>query len=390
MSEYQIVEVISKEHKKQFFDCARIIYSDDPYWVSPLDIEIESIFDPNHNSSFKHGDAKRWIALDSNHQVVGRIGAFFHREKAMKHSPHAGGVGFFESIDNQDVATLLFDVSRDWLKEQGMEAMDGPVNFGENFLYWGLLVEGFSHQAYGMQYHKPYYKLLFENYGFKNYFNQFSYHVDLTVPFNERQVRFAEFLGRKGNYSFEHLQLKNKDKYIDDIFFIFNEVWSNFHEDYTPLGKSDIEQLLDDCTDILNEKFIWFVYDEGKPVGMIITLPDVNQVVKPFKGKLNLINKIRFISRSKNPKVVTRARQLISGVIPEYQKKGVIGPLFLKMAGSLKESGIKELEMSWVGEYNHTVNKMYKQMDNAEKAKTHTTYRYMFDQTAEFKRFTND
>lgn len=390
MSEYRIIEVKDPAEVKQFFNCARNIYADDPHWVCPLDIEIQSIFDPNHNTSFQHGNAKRWIVVDKDKQAVGRIGAFYHREKAMKHKPYAGGVGFFESIDNQEVANMLFDTARDWLKSEGMEAMDGPVNFGENFNYWGLLVEGYTHQAYGMQYHKPYYKTLFEEYGFGNYYNQFSYHVDLTKPFNERQVKFAKFLGRKGNFTFEHLKMKEKDRFIDDIVYIFNAVWSDFHEDYTPLDRKEIELILEDAKDIVNEKFIWFAYDEGKPIGMIITFPDVNQVIKPFKGKLNLINKLRFLQRRKNPKVITRARQLISGVTPDYQRSGIIGPLFLEMAGALKEFGIKELEMSWVGEYNHTVNKMYKQMDNAERGKVHTTYRYLFDRTAEFERFTNE
>lgn len=390
MSEFKIIEVVDKYGVAQFHNCARSIYADDPHWVAPLDIEVESIFDPNHNSAFKHGDAKRWIVVNGDKQPIGRIGAFYHKEKAMKHKPYTGGVGFFEAIDNQEVADILFNTAKEWLEQNGMEAMDGPVNFGENFLYWGLLVEGYTHQAYGMQYHKPYYKGLFENFGFQNYFNQFSYHVDLTKPFNERQQRFAEFIGRKGNYTFEHLNLKNPDKFIDDIVHIFNAVWSDFHEDYTPLERSDIEQILSDAKDLINEKYIWFVYDEGKPAGMIITFPDVNQVVKPFKGKLTLINKLRFLSRRNNPKVITRARQLISGVTPEYQRAGIIGPLFLKMAAALKENGIKELEMSWVGEYNTTVNKMYKQMDNAEKAKMHTTYRFLFDRSADFVRFTNE
>ncbi len=390
MSEYHIKEVTSQHEIKQFFNCARNIYTDDPHWVCPLDIEIESIFNPEHNNSFKQGNAKRWIVEDKNKQAVGRIGAFYNREKAMKHKPYTGGVGFFESINQQEVANMLFDTARDWLKSEGMEAMDGPTNFGENFNYWGLLVEGFTHQAYGMQYNKPYYKTLFEDYGFQNYYNQFSYHVDLTKPFNERQVKFAKFLGRKGNFSFEHFSMKDKERFINEIVSIFNAVWSDFHEDYTPLTHKDIELMLDDAKDVINEKFIWFAYDEGKPIGMIITFPDINQVIKPFKGKLNIINKLRFASRRNNPKVLTRARQLISGVIPEYQRSGIIGPLFLEMAGALKEFGIKELEMSWVGEYNHTVNKMYKQMDNAERGKTHTTYRYLFDRTAEFVRFTNE
>lgn len=390
MKTINILEVNNKNRKQQFYDCARDIYADDPHWVCPLDVEIESIFDPSHNTAFEHGAAFRWIAVDADNNTIGRITAFFHKEKAMKHKPYAGGIGFFESIDDQDVANKLFDTAREWLIHQGMEAMDGPINFGENFLYWGLLLEGFTHQAYGMQYHKPYYRTLFENYGFKIYYKQYSYHVDLTKPFNERQVKFAKFIGRKKNYSFKHLEIKHADKYIDDIVYLFNAVWSDFHEDYTPLKKKDIEHIFDDAKDVIIEDFVWLAYDNGKTIGLLVSFPDVNQVIKPFSGKLNLWNKLRFMRRMRNPKVLTRVRLLIGGVIPEYQRTGIVGPLFIKMAETLKKHGIKELEMSWVGDYNDTVNKLYKQMHNAERAKIHATYRYLFDRNATFERFTNE
>ena len=265
--------------------------------------------------------------------------------------------------------------------------MDGPINFGENFIHWGLLVEGFAHQAYGMPYHYPYYKTLFENYGFKTYFEQYSYHVDLTKPFPERQVQFAEFLMHKQNYSWEHFKFSNYKKYLSDATEIYNAVWSNFHTDYTPLEYKDFEKIFLDAKALLIEDFIVFAYDNGKPIGMIVTFPDLNQALKSLNGKLNLINKIKLIYYKKTK--ITRARQLVSGVLPDYQKAGIIGPLFLKMVDGCKKHGITELEMSWVGDYNEPVNKMYRQMETATKAKTHITYRYLFDQSKPFVRFTN-
>ena len=122
---------------------------------------------------------------------------------------------------------------------------------------------------------------------------------------------------------------------------------------------------------------------------MIINFPDLNQVFKKLKnGKLTLINKLKLLYHKKYS--ITRSRQLVSGVIPEYQKAGIIGPLFVNMVDACKKHGITELEMSWVGDYNTTVNKMYKLMDNTTKAKTHITYRYLFDREKPFVRFTNE
>ena len=381
----KIISVETIEQEKQFLNIARVIYKNDTNWICPLDIEILDIFKKENNKKLEFGEAKRWILIDNNNNLIGRIASFYDKRRAFKEHPYAGGCGFFECINNFDAAKLLFDTAKEWLVSKGMEAMDGPVNFGENYVNQGLLINGFIQQGYGMPYNKPYYKTLFEQYGFKTYFEMYSYHIDLTKPLPQRQVRFAEFITRKENYKFDHIRFNNYEKYLNDIVTIYNDVWSHFHDDYIPLEYDEIEKMLIEAKPLLNEDFIWFVYDIDRPIGMIITFPDINQILKKLDGKLDFLGKLKFLFAKSTTKI-TRARQLISGVIPEYQKTGIISGLFIKMVSKLKEHGIKELEMSWVGDYNITVNKMYKQIEGV-KAKTHVTYRYLFDQNAEFKRF---
>lgn len=385
-----LIEVNNKKTRSQFLNFPKRLYNGDSNWTCLLDAEIEGIFDPGNNSSFKHGDACRWILTDHNNLTIGRIAAFYDMRKAHSGSnmQATGGIGFFECINNQDAANKLFNVAKVWLASKGMEAMDGPINFGENYVHWGLLIDGFMHQGYGMPYNFPYYLTLFENYGFQTYFNQNSYHVDLTQPFPERQEKFSRFVMRKPNYRFEHLRFSNYKKYLADLVQIYNEVWADFHEDYTPLTYEEFENVFNDAKALLNEKLIVFAYDEERPIGMAIAFPDFNQVFKKLKnGKLSLINKLKILYYRKRS--ITRARQLVSGVIPEYQKSGIIGPLFLKLTDACKAQGITELEMSWVGDYNGTVNKIYQLMDNATHAKTHATMRYLFDRNKPFERFTN-
>ncbi len=386
----QIVEVTNKKTRRQFLELPKTLYVGDSNWTCLLDAEIESIFDPNHNDSFKAGDACQWILLNSEEKVIGRIAAFYNMKK-VQHSSHgvkAGGVGFFECINNQEAANRLFDMAKAWLVSKGMQAMDGPINFGENYVHWGLLVEGFMHQAYGMPYNFPYYKFLFENYGFLTFFDQYSYHVDLLKPFPERQESFARFVMRKPNYRWDHLHFNNYKKYLKDAVEIYNAVWADFHEDYTPITFEEFEKVFIEARPLLREELIVFAYDGERPIGMIICFPDFNQVFKKLgNGKLHVLNKIKLLYYRKRG--ITRARQLVSGVIPEYQKAGIIGPMFLKMTDACKKLGITELEMSWVGDYNDTVNNMYRLMENAVKAKTHSTYRYLFDRGQPFVRFTN-
>jgi hypothetical protein len=196
----QIVQVLDKQAKKLFHQVPHLIYKNDPNWACPLQGMVEDIFTPAKNPSFKTGEAIRWIVVDNNGQVLGRIGAFINRKKAFTYDQPTGGCGFFESVNNIEVARMLFDAARGWLGERGMEAMDGPINFGENYMNWGLLVDGFMHQGFGMPYNPPYYQDLFREYGFEVYFEQYSYHLDYSKPFPERFWKIAGWVAQKPGY----------------------------------------------------------------------------------------------------------------------------------------------------------------------------------------------
>ncbi|HLO60578.1 MAG TPA: GNAT family N-acetyltransferase [Bacteroidales bacterium] len=382
-----ITEVKDKQTAKQFLEVPKILYRNDPHWTCPLDIEIDNTFNPAKNSSYKNGNACRWILKDGEGNLVGRIAAFYDKNKAFHNTQPTGGIGFFECINDQSAANLLFDTAKAWLASEGMQAMDGPINFGENFVNWGLLVEGFMHQAYGMPYNFPYYKTLFEEYGFKTYFEMYSFHDTFSRPYPEQMRKFGERFWRKPEYSFRHFEMKHAEEFLKNLVWMYNKIWSDFHENYTPLAYEDINSIFQDARTILDEDLIWFAYHNNEPIGFLIVFPDVNQVLKKLKnGRLTFMNIIKLFYYKK--KVVKRGRLLLSGVIPEYQRTGVVGGIYLKITDTMRQKGMEELELSWVGDYNVTVNRMYAQF-GAEKAKTHITYRYMFDPNAPFERFNN-
>jgi hypothetical protein len=381
------IEVTDKKTRRDFLRVPKIIYKNDPNWICPLDMEIEKIFNPLKNDCFKHGDAIRWVLKDDLGNLIGRIAAFYDKNKAYHNPQPTGGVGFFECIDDQQAANLLFQTSREWLESNGMQAMDGPVNFGENFVYWGLLVEGFTQQGYGMPYNLPYYKELFESYGFRNYFEQYSFHDVFSNPYPERMKKFAEHFFEKPEYSFRHFEMDKSELYLNQLVEMYNKVWADFMENYTPLTFEDFNTIFQDAKALLNEQTIWYAYHNDMPIGFLIAFPDINQILKKLKnGKLHLINVLRLMYYRR--RAVTRARLLLSGIIPEYQRTGVVGALYLKLTGSMRSLGMTELELSWVGDYNLTVNRMYTQF-GAAKAKTHVTYRCLFNRDVEFERFTN-
>ncbi len=167
-----ITQVDSKADKKAFLDVARVIYKDDKNWICPLDIDIEAVFDPARNNFFQHGKCARWILKDDNGELIGRVAAFINDKKAYNYEQPTGGMGFFECIDDQEAGFLLFDTAKQWLTANGMKAMDGPINFGENDNFWGLLTEGFVPASYGMNYNPTYYKAFFDNYGLGRFTNR--------------------------------------------------------------------------------------------------------------------------------------------------------------------------------------------------------------------------
>jgi len=391
----QIVEVISKHDKREFLDFPKRLYKGDPFWVCQLDVSLESVFDPEKNYTFKHGEATRWILKDDNGHTTGRIAAFIDRIRSSANNQPTGGIGYFEVIENKDAAFILFDTAREWLTNHGMEAMDGPVNFGENDNNWGLLVEGFMQQGFGMPYHKKYYRAFFEDYGFKNYFEQYSYHREIRnanreiVQFPERIMKIAEWLSKRPGYSFSHFEFRNKDKYVNDIVEIYNSTWSVFKEDFTPLDPAFLEESLRKAKYIVDEELIWFAYLHDKPIAFFILFPDLNQILKHFNGSLSPWNLLRFLYFKATHKI-SRMRAIVGGVNPTHQNSGVESAIFLQLYGEFKKKPwFKELELSWVGDYNPKMIAIYEAL-GAKKAKTHITYRYIINKNVTFIRYKDE
>lgn len=380
----QLLEVTDKKTRKQFHQVSRNIYKNDKNWVSPIEGMTEDIFNPVKNKTFKNGKAIRWILTDDNGDLLGRIAAFINGKLAFTYEQPTGGCGFFECIDNQEAANLLFSAAAEWNKKHGMQAMDGPINFGENYENWGLLVKGFMPQGYGMPYNPPYYEKLFRNFGFEVYFEQYSYHLDYTVPFPERFWKIAEWVAKKPQYKFKHIDFKQTDKFVKDFCTVYDAAWA-FHEHYKPIDPEDIYGFISSSKAILDPEMIWFAYHEEKPIALFVMLPDINQILKKLDGKLNLWGILRFFWY-KYKKIMTRTRVIIMGIDPNFQRSGVDSAIFWHQEQMMKKKPqYTELEFSWAGDFNPKIIAVY-EATGAKRAKTHYTMRYLFDRTKPFVR----
>lgn len=391
----KLIEVNTTKDKKEFRDFAKELYNADSYWICQLDSGLEAIFDVAKNHTFKHGQAIRWILKNDNNNVIGRIAAFIDNVRSSANRQPTGGIGFFEVIESREAAFILFNKAIEWHTSHGMEAMDGPINFGENDNNWGLLVEGFVQPGFGMPYHKKYYRAYFEEYGFKNYFEQFSYHRDVRdsankiIQFPERIMKIADWLSKRPGYSYHHFEFRNKEKYVKEIVEIYNSTWSVFKEDFTPLDPAILEESLEKAKLFIDEKLIWFAYFNDRPIAFFVLLPDLNQILKHFNGKLHLWNLMRFVYFTATHKM-TRVRAVVGGVHPKYQNSGVESAIFYQLYKVfIKKPWFKELELSWVGDFNPKMIAIYEAI-GAKRAKTHITYRYMINPKLSFIRYKDE
>ncbi|WP_167614354.1 GNAT family N-acetyltransferase [Maribellus sediminis] len=382
----QLIEVKDKNTQKLFHKVPHLIYKDDKNWAAPLQGMVEGIFDPKKNKTFRNGKAIRWVLLDENGELLGRIAAFINFNLAKTYEQPTGGCGFFECINNQDAANMLFNAAAEWNKQNGMEAMDGPINFGENYVNWGLLVKGFMPQGYGMPYNPEYYEQLFRNFGFEIYFEQYSYHLDYTKPFPERFWKIAEWVAKKPQYNFKHFDYSQTEEFVKDFCTVYDAAWS-FHEHYKPLDPDDIYDFINESKAILDPKMIWFAYHEDRPIALFVMIPDINQILLKLNGKLNLLGILKFLYY-KNTKTINRTRILIMGIDPKYQRSGIESGIFWQQEQIMKQKSHRhytELEFSWAGDFNPKVIAIY-EATGAKRAKTHYTMRYLFDRSKKVKK----
>ena len=382
-----IIEVNSKKDKKDFIQIACSIYKNEKNWIRPLDKDINSVFDPKTNKAFRKGDVKRWI-LKNNNETIGRIAAFYS-SKNDKEKLRVGGCGFFECIDDEEAAKMLFDTAKNWLEKNGYNSMDGPINFGERDKWWGCLVEGFAiDHNYLQNYGKSYYQKLFENYGFQLLFRQLTFLKKVRTPLSEKLSLKAERALRDPNYNFKTLEKRNIQKYIKDFTSIYNDAWSKY-PGVSKLELSQAKLLFAQLKPILDEKILWFAYHNDDPVGFFISIPEMNQIFKYVNGKLDLFGKLKTFYHLKIKKSCKKMVGLVFGIVPKHQGKGVDGALIMASRETIQEKlAYEDLELNWIPDFNKSMIRVAEQVQ-VKLGKIHHTYRYNFDRSIPVERITN-
>lgn len=381
----EIIEVKDIKTIEEFRKLPFKIYAGDPAWIPHVRQDVEAVFDPKKNKFFRHGEAIRWILKDSKGEVIGRVAAFINRKQAKTFKQPTGGLGFFECIDNDEAATLLLDTCKQWLEERGMEAMDGPINFGEKDKFWGMITENFEAPPYyGQNYNPEYYVRLFENYGFQVYYNQLIFFRKVVEPLQEKYQKRADRALLNPSYSCVHIDKNNLEKYAEDFRTVYNRAWTT-HDNFKGMAKEQAMSIMKTLKPILDEELVWFVYFEEKPVGFYISLPEINEIFRLVGDNLNWWGKLKFAYYQWRG-ICRNSFGVAFGFDPDHQAKGLEGLIFKHMENTIQRKNKYDgIIITWIGDFNPKMIAIIESL-GGRKIRQMATFRMLFNPDAEFER----
>jgi hypothetical protein len=363
-----------------FFEAAHTAQAHDPVWVPPLRMLQRDQLNPKKNPWFDHGEAALWVAFKDN-KPVGRISAQIDTAHLELRKDQTGFFGFFESIDDQEVATALFGAATAWLKDKGMARALGPFSLNVNE-EMGLLIDGFASPPRFMMGHaQPYYQKLVETEGFTKAVDTFAYLTPMDTALPHKQLKWLQrALDRDKRLSMRPLNPKKFDDDIATVVRIWNAAWAD-NWNSLPLTHREVHQMATDLKLMLIPELVWFAEVDGVPAAMCVAFPDLNEIIKDLNGTLLPFNWAKLGWRLLNRRsYISGTRVPLMGVMPEYKNKTVGSVLALLTVGAVRREslrlGFPICEMSWVLEGNsqtrHSIEdiggKVYKTYRMYEKA----------------------
>jgi GNAT superfamily N-acetyltransferase len=378
-------EVRTATDRKDWLGVPDTIYRNDPNWIPHLRQDIEKVFDPTRNKLLKEGKAERWVLRNDTGKTIGRIAAFINPKTAYTEKQPTGGMGFFECINDRAAAALLLDAARDWLKQQGMEAMDGPVNLGDRNMFWGLLIKNFNDPPiYGTNYNPAYYRDLLEGYGFQLYFEQLFFKRSAQIPVPPIFHRKFKQLEDDPNIHMHDSVGRSVEQIAEDLRAVYNSAWVD-HDNHKPMDQATALKLVRTMAPVMDRRLVIFIRYAGTPIAMYISLPELNEIFRHVKGNLNWWGKLKFLYHRWRGTVSTFTG-IVFGVAKEYQGKGIEGALIVYGEKHIVNKKLyKDTVLTWIGDFNPRMIKVCENL-GAVNYRTLATFRYLFDRSRPFER----
>jgi GNAT superfamily N-acetyltransferase len=341
------------------------IYNDYPHWVPPLLRDVKFKLNQSKHPFFEHAKIELFIARRGT-TITGRIAAIVDDRYNEFHKERTGFFGMFECVEDYEAAKALFSSAETWCKNQGMDRIRGPMNLSMND-ECGFLLEGFDSDPVMMMPYNPKYYLEFcERYGFVKAKDLYAY-LKSDIGVVDRIAKLVERVKKKENVVVRPVNLKDFNREVAIIKDIYNAAWE-LNWGFVPMTEKEMDLMAKELRPICEPELVLFAEVNGEPVGVSITLPDMNQVLKKLNGKLGSIGLLKFLYYKKK---ITGARAIVFGIKKEYRLTGISSVLYYETVKRGARLGYTWCEMSWNLEDNDLINRF----DEAVGGKLYKKYR---------------
>ncbi|MBK6692401.1 MAG: hypothetical protein IPG50_09380 [Myxococcales bacterium] len=341
---------------KAFLGVVDSIYASDKSYVRSLDFDLSERLHPKKNPFFEHGDATLFTA-HRNGQCVGRISASVDHEHLDRHKDATGFFGFLDTVEDQEVVTMLLRAAEDWLRGRGMKTVRGPFSLSINEEI-GCLVEGFdSSPMIMMPHHRPYQGGLIEGAGYTKAKDVFAWKY-VVGALNTRTKRAHQEVQAMPEVTCRTLSPKDLDRDVTLVTDIFNDAWAE-NWSFVPFTRNEVRKMAKDFKLILEPELTRIAFIDGEPAAVAVALPNINELIPDLNGKLLPLGFAKLLYRLKvqGPKT---ARLVILGIRKKFRFNRKYAPLSVFLFGELHESGkrigIQWGELGWTLEDNGPVN----------------------------------
>jgi hypothetical protein len=363
-----ISAVQSKRDRERFIRMVWPLYKGYPHWVPPLLIDRRMILDTKKNPFYDHAEIELFLAYRNN-EILGRIAAIINRNHNKFHEENIGFFGFFESINDQIVATSLIEKAKEWLAAKGVDAIRGPVNPSTNDDI-GVLVEGFDKPpAIMMPYNPEYYDTLLQGAGVEKVKDVYSYYVHKDQVMSGKLPRIMEALKQRDSFKIRHLNMKDFKAELNRVKVVYNNAWSK-NWGFVPMTDAEFDHLADSLKQIVDPRIVLFAEKNDEPIGFALSVPDINQILIHNKRGRLIPGVLRLLW---NRKKIDFVRIIILGVILKYQRSSAGAILFYETAIRAVQNGYFHGEAGWVLDNNVMMNRAAEFL-NADRYKTYRLY----------------
>lgn len=368
----------------QFLSGPRSWYADYESYVPVPELFQKRIFDPALNVRLKELAICRWLAFDHTGKAVGRIAAFGHPKPSMNEK--AGGIGFFDCVEDAAVASALLQTAEAWLAKQGCELVDGPIQPGENDQYWGLLSGNYGPVSFGANWHPPYLEAFWRQAGYEVYYEQLTNGLSLREGLPERFFKIAAWAKQRSQVEVKPLDVKYLARFAADVAHVYNHAWSGF-ENFRRMEVTQPLLEFQRMKQILIPDLVWFAYVNAEAAAFMLMLPDINSLLQPIQGRLNWLGKFKFWWGMRRKKL-HRLKIVVMGVHHAYQKMGLESVLIDAAYQQVKRKypQFEQVELAWVGDFNEPMKALHKAA-GAQPLRRHLTLRKYLHGQKEVKKF---